>query len=79
MQDTMIPMNAKFRFFLSMLIFGSIGLFVRGIALSSGVIAFARGVMGVLVLLLATLLQKKHIRLAALKRNWLLLLLHNPD
>ncbi|MBS4761258.1 EamA family transporter [Carnobacteriaceae bacterium zg-ZUI252] len=42
---------AKFRFSVSMMIFGTIGLFVRYIPLPSGVIALVRGLIGAIFLL----------------------------
>ncbi len=59
----------------SMVIFGTIGLFVRGIPLPSSVIAFARGVIGTLFLLLVFALRRKRPDLKALRANWLILLL----
>ena len=57
-----------------MLIFGSIGLFVKSIHLSSSEIALARGVIGTAVLLTAGFLLKYKISIQALKRNfWLLI------
>ena len=41
-------MKAKVNVIVAMLMFGSIGLFVRGIALPSSVIALVRGVIGCL-------------------------------
>lgn len=46
-------MTPRLRFIAAMLIFGSIGLFVRGIPLPSSTIAFYRSLIGSLVLLLA--------------------------
>ena len=43
--------NAKFRLITAMLLFGTIGLFVRYIPLPSSVIALSRGVLGMLFLL----------------------------
>lgn len=56
-------MNPKINLIISMLIFGSIGLFVRGINLSSAEIALVRGVLGTLFLLIASIAMKKSISL----------------
>ncbi|WP_077617007.1 DMT family transporter [Bacillus sinesaloumensis] len=68
-------MKAKFIFILVMLIFGSIGLFVRNIDLSSSEIALFRGVIGSLVLILASYIVKQKFTLRISKRNLILLLL----
>ena len=49
-------MGAKLRNITAMLIFGTIGLFVKNIELSSSEIALTRGVIGGLVLILAIFL-----------------------
>ena len=46
------PNSAKFHIILSMLIFGTIGIFVRHVPLPSSVTALARGVIGTLFLLI---------------------------
>lgn len=56
-------------------IFGTIGLCVRHIGLSSAAIAFCRGVLGSLFLLLVMLITRKRFDRPALKRNLVLLLL----
>ena len=50
--------NAKFRLITAMLLFGTIGLFVRYIPLPSSVIALSRGVLGMLFLLAVTKVKK---------------------
>ncbi len=67
-------MNAKLKLIVSMLIFGSMGIFVRNIALPSGVIALVRGGVGVLFLLLICALTRTPVSLKAIKRNLPLLL-----
>ena len=67
--------NARTTLILVMCLFGSIGIFVRNINLSSSQIALARGTIGSLVLLFATLTGKQHISWKAVKPNFLLLLL----
>ncbi|MDO5417016.1 MAG: DMT family transporter [Lachnospiraceae bacterium] len=67
-------MKAKMQNITAMLIFGSIGLFVRNIRLSSSEIALVRGMIGTGVLLAAMGIMKCRISREALKRNfWLLL------
>lgn len=67
-------MNAKLRNISAMLIFGTIGVFVKNIELSSSEIALTRGVIGGLVLVLTTFFLKKKLSLEAIKRNILLLI-----
>ena len=66
--------TAIFKLSLAMLIFGSIGIFRRGIPLSSSWIACIRGVVGTLFLLAVVLLSGKKMNGRAIKRNWLPLL-----
>lgn len=67
-------MKAKVKIITAMLIFGSIGIFVKNTNLSSSEIAFLRGVIGSLFLLGSSFLVKQKISLQALKKNLLLLL-----
>lgn len=67
--------TAIFKLSLAMLIFGSIGIFRRGIPLSSSWIACIRGVVGTLFLLAVVLLSGKKMDGRAIKRNWLPLLI----
>ena len=67
--------KAKLEIVTAMLIFGSIGLFVRGIGMPSSVIAVVRGALGSLFLVAAGAFMKKKISLAAWKANWLVLVL----
>jgi len=59
---------------LSMVIFGTIGLFVRHIPLPSASIALVRGAVGLLFLLLVALLGKKRLSGSAIRRNLAVLL-----
>jgi RarD protein len=52
-----------------MLIFGSIGLIVRGIPLSSAQIAMIRGVIGSVFLIIAAIITKKKLTLKGIKKN----------
>lgn len=65
--------KAKIQMLAAMLIFGSIGVLVRGIGLPSSVIALTRGVIGALFLLLAALILKRKPSIAAIRKNigWL--------
>ena len=67
--------RAKSSFLSAMLIFGTVGIFVRLIPLSSAAVAFFRGVMGVVFLLLVMTLAKKRPQMQSIRDNlWVLLL-----
>ena len=68
-------MKDRLCFIISMLIFGSIGIIVRGIALSSAQIALIRGVIGSVFLIIAGLIMKKKPSTEAIRRNFIYLLL----
>nr|WP_200903087.1 DMT family transporter [Desulfosporosinus acididurans] len=68
-------MMGKLKILTTMLIFGSIGVFVRNIALSSSEIAFLRGIIGSAFLILASILVKQRPSFKAIKQNGLLLVL----
>lgn len=68
-------MNAKLKVVTAMLIFGSIGLFVKKINLSSSEIAFSRGVIGSLFLIGISFLLRQKPALRAIKENFVLLIL----
>ncbi len=65
---------AKFRLVLAMIIYGTIGLFVRSIALPTSLIANCRGAVGALFLLLVLHLQKEKLDLKAIRANLKILL-----
>lgn len=67
-------MGAKLRNIIAMLIFGTIGLFVKNIELNSSEIALTRGFIGGITLLFVMVLLKKKISLEAIKRNAYLLI-----
>lgn len=67
--------KAKAGVIAAMLMFGSIGLFVRGIALPSSVIALVRGLVGCLFLIVGSVVMGQHISWKNVKANWLILLL----
>lgn len=62
-------MASKLSLSLSMVIFGTIGLFVRYIPLPSAVIAFVRATVGVVFLLAVMALRKQKPDFAAIKKN----------
>lgn len=57
----------------AMLIFGSIGLFVRYIALPSSLIALVRAVVGVLFLMIVIWVRKEHLSVKEIRKNIVLL------
>ncbi|MBE6621396.1 MAG: DMT family transporter [Ruminococcaceae bacterium] len=67
--------KSRFSLVASMLIFGTIGIFRRYLLLSSGMIAFVRGLVGTLFLLGVMALKKQRISWGAIRQNGLLLLL----
>ena len=62
-------MKARLRIILSMLIFGTIGIFRRYIPLSSAMLAMIRGVIGLVFLLLLTVILKKPLSASAIRKN----------
>lgn len=68
-------MNGKLKILTSMTIFGTVGIFVRFIPMASAGIAFCRGVLGCLFLLLLMAVTGKKPSLTDIKRNgWVLAL-----
>lgn len=65
--------SAKLNIILAMLVFGTIGIFVRHVPLPSSVIALVRGVIGTLFLLGFSRLRSTPIGWAAIRRHLLLL------
>ncbi|MBQ3151267.1 MAG: DMT family transporter [Clostridia bacterium] len=59
----------KLNLILSMLIFGTIGLVVRNIPLPSSFIAFARGAIGSVVLVLFFVIRRRKLSLSAIRQN----------
>lgn len=68
-------MRAKCRFIFAMMIFGTLGIFIRYIPLPSTVIAEARGILATLFLLLVVFLRHSSISREAVKRNFKFLFL----
>ncbi len=68
-------MNGKFRIITAMLIFGSIGVFVKNINLSSSEIALLRGVIGSLFLICASFFVSQKPSFQSIKENIVLLIL----
>lgn len=67
-------MKSRINIIISMLIFGSIGIFVRNIKLSSLEIAFLRAVIGSLFLILASFIMRQKLYVKSIKNNILLLI-----
>ena len=65
----------KLKMIVSMVIFGTIGIFVQYTPLSSTVIACVRSVIGALFLAAVILVTGKKLNIQAIKKNWILLLL----
>ncbi len=66
--------SAKLKIIATMLLFGTIGIFVRYINMPSSVIALSRGAIGALFLLTVLLIQGKRLDRAAIRQNrWRLL------
>ena len=66
-------MNGKLKILTSMAIFGTVGIFVRFIPMASAAIAFCRGVLGCVFLLILMAITGKKTSLADIKRNgWIL-------
>ena len=68
-------MKAKVSIITAMLMFGSIGMFVRGIALPSSVIALIRGIVGCVFLVGAGRVLKQPLNWKAIRKNRVMLLL----
>lgn len=67
--------RGKLNFIISMLIFSSIGIFVRAIPYPSSFVAFARGTVGFAVILFVMLLKRQKSDRTAIKENLVLLIL----
>ena len=67
--------TARLQLIASMLIFGTIGIFVRYIPLSSSIIALVRGIVGTVFLLILTWIRKTPISWSGVKENLLFLVL----
>ena len=66
-------MNGKLKILTSMAIFGTVGIFVRFIPMASAGIAFCRGVLGCVFLLILMAATGRKIDLATIRRNGLIL------
>lgn len=66
--------KSKIMLILAMTIWGTIGIFRRYIPMSSGMIAFTRGCIGTLFLVLVILITRKKISFEAIKKNLILLI-----
>lgn len=61
--------SSRLGFLLSMIIFGTIGVFRRSLLLPSGVIALSRGVVGTIALLLIVVISRRGLSWRAIRRN----------
>lgn len=68
-------MQSKLKLMASLCIFGTISLFVRNIALGSGLIALSRGLLGTVFLLLFLAVRRQNLDLPAIRKNLGVLLL----
>ena len=68
-------MNAKLKMICAMMVFGTIGLFVKNIPLSSGEIALFRAIIATLAIVIYQFISGKKIKLPSRKRDIVLLLL----
>ena len=68
-------MQSKLKLMASLCIFGTISLFVRNIALGSGLIALSRGLLGTVFLLLFLAVRRQNLDLPAIRKNLGILLL----
>lgn len=75
MNKNVKSLSPRGQMLLSMLIFGTVGLFVRHIPLPSALIACVRGVIGAVCILLFMRLRSRRLDGAAIRRNALMLLL----
>ena len=64
---------SKIEFISAMVLFGTIGIFVRNISLPSSVVALVRGIVGTLFLLLVVWVSKIKLSQCAIRNNLLLL------
>lgn len=71
MHQSSVFSNALLRYTLAMFIFGTIGIFVRHVALPSSVIALVRGSIGMLFLLMVVLFSRQKISGTAIRQNLL--------
>lgn len=66
--------KSKIMLILAMTIWGTIGIFRRYIPLSSGIIAFVRGCIGTIFLILTVIISRKKISITSIKNNLVLLI-----
>lgn len=63
-------MNSKLKIIISMIAFGTISIFVKGITLPSSEIAFYRAVIALLVLSIFMIFNREYFQIESLKNNW---------
>ena len=64
------PKTAKLAFLSAILIYGTLGVFVRYAGQPSALVALARSSIGTLFLLLLLAVKRQKIDFAAIRRNW---------
>lgn len=67
--------NAYIKIIISMLIWGSVGIFRRNIPMSSASLAFMRGILGAIVLFLPVIFKPSKVKISVSRKNILLLFL----
>ena len=70
-----VETQSKLKLMASLCIFGTISLFVRNIALGSGLIALSRGLLGTVFLLLFLVVRRQKPDIPAIRKNLGILLL----
>ncbi|HPF30567.1 MAG TPA: EamA/RhaT family transporter, partial [Lachnospiraceae bacterium] len=68
-------MKSLLQMIIAMLIFGTIGIFVRSMNLPSGFVAMVRGLSGMLFMILVICLKKSRINWKSIQRNLKVLIL----
>lgn len=63
-------MNSKLKIIISMIAFGTISIFVKGITLPSSEIAFYRAIIALLVLSIFMIFNREYFQIESLKNNW---------
>ena len=61
--------DSRILFVFAMLIFGSVGVFVKSITLSSGIITLTRGVIGSIIISLYVLISRTHLNFKQIKKQ----------
>ena len=70
-----IQINAKIMLIISMVIFGTLGIFTRNIAISSGELALYRAILAAVLIFVYLIVTKQKTDFRSIKKELLLLLL----